>query len=159
MLELDSEEWGHLRDAYGSAKDLPRELANPETLLVDGDPADLWGRLCHQGDAYSASYAAVPYLLEAARAGKSWSAVALIAAIEVSRREGRGADVPLSCAESYFEAIRTLPEKLAPLIMTSMTEVESRAVLAAMASSAGQTKIARVLLEYSIDELTGILNE
>lgn len=58
-------EWAILRDAYGSANNIP--------VLIDAwidDPAeerlsDLWSRLCHQGTVYSASFAAIPILQRA----------------------------------------------------------------------------------------------
>jgi hypothetical protein len=57
-------EWASLRDAYGSAELVPALLAAAETAGPDeGDPwGELWGRLCHQGTVYSASYAALPAL-------------------------------------------------------------------------------------------------
>jgi hypothetical protein len=60
------EKWSELRDAYGPADDIPRLLAQ-----LDPDPraevwGELWVRLCHQGSVYSASFAAIPCLVQAA---------------------------------------------------------------------------------------------
>lgn len=59
-------DWTNLRHAYGSAGDVP-DLLNSLTP----DPADevwgeLWSRICHQGSVYSASFAALPALADAA---------------------------------------------------------------------------------------------
>lgn len=61
-------DWASLRDAYGSAEGIPDLLAAAEASSgEDGEPWDeLWGRLCHQGTVYSASYAAFPRLAEIA---------------------------------------------------------------------------------------------
>lgn len=60
-------EWSKLQDAYGPADAVPALLA-----ALDPDPAaevwtELWSRICHQGTVYSASYPALPALLDAAR--------------------------------------------------------------------------------------------
>jgi len=56
--------WAALQHAYGSAQDLPRLLA--AAAADTGHDREvweqLWGRICHQGTVYSASYAALPAL-------------------------------------------------------------------------------------------------
>jgi hypothetical protein len=59
-------DWTRLRHAYGAAADVPALLDN-----LTPDPADevwgeLWSRICHQGSVYSASFAALPALADAA---------------------------------------------------------------------------------------------
>jgi hypothetical protein len=57
-------DWSALKHAYGSATDIPAILAalTPDPRSEAWD--ELWGRICHQGTVYSASYAALPYLRE-----------------------------------------------------------------------------------------------
>lgn len=57
--------WAELSDAYGSGQAVPELLAAAE-LSADFGPAwdEVWGRLCHQGTVYSASYAAIPLLAD-----------------------------------------------------------------------------------------------
>jgi hypothetical protein len=59
-------QWASLRDAYGSAEQVPALLARAATAGTDADElwGELWGRLCHQGTVYSASYAALPALAQ-----------------------------------------------------------------------------------------------
>lgn len=62
----ERQDWSGLRHAYGPAEDIPRLL---EQLSPDENAKvweDLWSRICHQGTVYSASFAVLPYLLEAA---------------------------------------------------------------------------------------------
>ena len=66
MLSLDDPKWNELKDAYGSASDVPEMLkrlyANPtDKELLN----DLWSSLCHQGTIYSASLPAVPHIVSA----------------------------------------------------------------------------------------------
>lgn len=72
MLQLDSDQWTRLRHAYGEASNIPALLRALPTAEVkrgaDAEPwMSLWSSLCHQCDVYSASYAAVPHIVEAAR--------------------------------------------------------------------------------------------
>jgi hypothetical protein len=83
-------DWGALRDAYGSAADVPALI---EQLAPDAEDIwyELWSRLCHQGTVYSASFAALPAL---AKAAESWEpsqraqilalAAAILASTDVS---------------------------------------------------------------------------
>lgn len=67
-LDLGMADWASLRDAYGSAEGVPDLLAAAAASSSEDDGLwdELWGRLCHQGTVYSASYAALPKLAEIA---------------------------------------------------------------------------------------------
>ncbi|WP_232666619.1 hypothetical protein [Pseudonocardia sp. TRM90224] len=58
-------DWSGLRHAYGTAQDVPALLQrlepDPEAEVWE----ELWSRLCHQGDVYSASFASLPALTSA----------------------------------------------------------------------------------------------
>ena len=71
-----------------------------ERLASDGSQAldELWGNLYHQGDVGSASYAAVPKLVEAGE-------LSLVAAIEVARHEAHNPEVPSSLLHAYEVAL------------------------------------------------------
>jgi hypothetical protein len=59
-------DWSTLEDICGSAENIPDLL---EELEATKDPEildELWNRLYHQGSVYSASFAAVPYLIRIA---------------------------------------------------------------------------------------------
>ena len=72
MIPLESKEWASLNDAYGNADDIPDLLKaiydDPSGGLVSTKDVwfDLWSSLCHQGDIYTASIAAVPHIIAAA---------------------------------------------------------------------------------------------
>jgi hypothetical protein len=104
--------WTSLRHAYGPAGDIPGLLA---AAAVDSRPGhepgpwfDLWSALCHQGDAYSASLAAVPLLVRLAPAQLAacrYDAVLLAACIEQARLEGRAPEIPAGYVDKYSAAI------------------------------------------------------
>lgn len=59
-------DWSTLQHADGSAADVPQRLAQMTPDSNANVWAELWSLLCHQGTVYSASFAALPALLEAA---------------------------------------------------------------------------------------------
>lgn len=87
-------DWASLQDAYGTAELVPELLAAAErTGSETGDPwNDLWGRLCHQGTVYSASYAALPALtrMSLQRAPSGYMAALHLAATIIATNDGPG---------------------------------------------------------------------
>ncbi|KAF7290989.1 hypothetical protein HMN09_01277700 [Mycena chlorophos] len=68
LAGLDEVDWSTLHHAYGSANDVPpiiRQLAQPDLDLeqLRGIYGNLYANLYHQGTRYSASVAAVPFLI------------------------------------------------------------------------------------------------
>lgn len=59
-------DWSQLSHAYGSAEDIPALLDQLASEPSPGRWNDLWSALCHQGSVYSASFAALPWLADAA---------------------------------------------------------------------------------------------
>src|SRR6266850_3843268 len=94
MKPLNKEEWSTLDHAYGRADDIPALL-----LTVEADPSpkssndqepwfSLWSALCHQGNVYSASFAAVPHLLRIAKTAVgpcAWDLLGMPISIELAR--------------------------------------------------------------------------
>ncbi len=117
MLALDDPYWHELEHAYGSASNIPgllQALAKSPGVKSagTGEPwHSLWSSLCHQGTVYSASYAAVPHIVEIA-SNASWpidfSFFALPTAIEIGRFNKTGSDVPSNLRSSYEEAVHEL---------------------------------------------------
>src|ERR1700750_2021368 len=67
MLDRDSPEWSTLQHASGSATDIPDLFRQHESLPNSEGNAEpwfsLWSALAHQGDVYTASFAAVPHVV------------------------------------------------------------------------------------------------
>ncbi len=64
MIELDNPNWKLLRHAYGSAEDIPEMLVNLRKNDQTNDDDLFYGCLCHQYSLYSATFAAIPHLVE-----------------------------------------------------------------------------------------------
>ncbi len=159
MLALDDARWGNLQHAYGDAGDIPvmlRALAASPEPPVDPEAEpwfSLWSSLCHQGDAYTASYAAVPHIVEIGCefAGPlDYSFLLLPAAIEVARSTGRGPALPATLADAYLVAIGRLPD----LVSLHRNEPWNQAMLlsatAAQAAAKGHIDVAEALM--NLDE-------
>jgi len=166
MIELESTLWGQLNHAYGKASDIPALLAQladyPSNTSDKAEPYfSLWSALCHQGDTYSASYAAVPHIVNLALENPnkiSSDYLLLPTAIEISRQSGSG--VKLSDAESkpYKQSIVMLSHIVGKLQFSDIEDTWANVASAAVAVSAGHTKLANaiLLLEGSaIDEFAG----
>ncbi len=67
MLALDDERWSLLSHAYGNAADVPEMISELSEDFESGQENDfLYGYLCHQYSTYSATFAAVPHIVEIA---------------------------------------------------------------------------------------------
>lgn len=114
MLSLDSPVWQELNHAYGSARDIPEllhQLPDAPIKAVDYRTQpwfSLWSALCHQSDVYSASYAAVPHIVQIA-GGKPpqdrSEFVQFVARIEIYRHRSNAPAIPPAFEGDYFEAI------------------------------------------------------
>jgi hypothetical protein len=157
VLALESSRWSEITHAYGAAADVPELLKAAAQLplcesVEDGPYFSLWSALCHQGDVYLASYAALPHLVEIARARSARLEVApfdLIAAIEAARLQGKGPEIPEYLSGPYFAALAALPELAARLLAVPRSEAECRAVLAALAAAKGHGRLAAAIGELS----------
>lgn len=119
MLDLDDPRWGELRHAYGNAKDVPgllRALAlstGPIAGFQDEPWFSLSSSLCHQGDVYTPSYAALPHIVQIASCARppiDFRFFALPVGVEIARKTGHGPDIPQSYAADYHHAIQRLME-------------------------------------------------
>jgi len=156
MVSLDSPAWDQLRHAYGPASDIPdllRQLAaNPHPRgSTDDEPWEsLWTALCHQGDVYTPSYAAVPHIVDIALKAKGpidFSFFLLPARVEIARKRKRGPDIPQELEWDYFAALRSLIECAARHAASDWDISMLLSVLAAIAAAKGQPNLADLLTE------------
>lgn len=167
MLSLDDPRWQGLGHAYGDADDIPhllRALASspgPKQDYQDEPWFSLWSRLCHQGDVYTASYAAVPHIVQIASnvtEPVDFSFFLLPTAIEVARQTGRGPDVPEACASGYHLAISLLVETVSLHRHEAWDQTMLRSAAAALAVAKGHVDVAEALLNLDADWIAKINN-
>ena len=119
---------------------------------------ELWEELHHQGDVGDASYAAVPHLvrIHRKRGIVNWNTYAIVAIIELARKEGKNPDVPKWLKGGYFHAIRELAEIGAADVFRTDDADTVRAILGILAIEKGLRTHGRFLVNYSEDELMDI---
>jgi hypothetical protein len=117
MLDLDSPKWKQLKQAYGSAEDIPtllRQLSDAPAKMEDYETEpwfSLWSSLCHQNDVYTASYAAVPHIVANATLRppeERREFVLLVALIEVWRYRSDSPEIPSDLEQDYFSALEEM---------------------------------------------------
>jgi hypothetical protein len=165
MLPLDSKRWSELSHAYGDASDIPSQLAELEALPPDvGQEAEpyfsLWSALCHQGDVYVGSYAAVPHIVRiigTAPERVPMTLFLMVACIEIARAKGRGPDVPPDLQADYSSALSRIPELVGAAARIGWDHWYCGAALAAVAASKGFAELAEAVLELDPDTIKDVL--
>lgn len=159
MLSLQSERWAELEHAYGSATDIPPLLARLRELPKSEGESEpwftLWSTLAHQGDVYSASFAAVPHVVAALAVAPSRADDSFFqfpAWVEICRAKQQ-VPVPSDLEASYFEALARLPGLVAEASNREWGPDRLACALAAIAAAKGQHAIAEAVLEMSSPEV------
>ena len=158
MISLsDIESWTKLNHAYGEASDIPellQKLADyPTEETYKSEPYySLWSALCHQGDVYSASYAALPYIIHYIEENPkeiTSSYVHLPLQIEISRFKEHGPKIDSDLETEYFRALKNLLH-LVPEI-SSNPKVSARILSATVAIINGNHQLGDLILELPSD--------
>jgi hypothetical protein len=165
MIPIDSPEWSQLSHAYGVASDIPQLLKDLVFLPPDEDPEaepyfSLWSALCHQGDVYIASYAAVPHIVRAIESAEKPVPVTLlllVTCIEIARRQERGPALPANLEPSYRLAMEKLPGVVGKLSRSSWDNMYCRAAIAAVTVSKGFHRLAETVLELDPETIEEVL--
>ena len=168
MIELTEPAWSKLTHAYGNASDIPRLLRqlaqNPGPKCEnDSEPwFTLWSSLCHQGDVYQASFAAIPHIVAIAQSSLcllNFGFFQLPAAVEIARKNGRGPEVSRELSGAYFEAISQLGNEAAKRIGESWDQSMLLSALSSIAISKGDHRVAEAILnfdDYIISKVIGL---
>ena len=159
MLALSDPRWSSFTHAYGPAENIPALLARARD---DPGPShepgtawfDLWSALCHQGDTYTASYAAVPHLVQFAPdhlKRRRYDPLLLTACIELARLEGRGPPIPPALTAAYREAIHRARELAEASFLSAWNADADAAIRASAAALSGDIAGARTILDADLD--------
>ena len=155
MLSLESDRWSELVHAYGSASDIPELLKQlssvPSSSDDDGPWFMLWSSLAHQGDVYSASFAAVPHVVDAIASFPEkvdYAYFQFPAWVEICRQK-KGVSVPEDLRQFYFESLARLPTLVAAASTQDWDSTLLQCALSAIAASKGQIVIAEAIQELS----------
>jgi hypothetical protein len=155
MLSLSSPRWSELRHAYGAAHDVPAWLLQLETVPTSAGDAEpwfsLWSALAHQGDVYSASFAAVPHVVAALASAPSKADTSYFqfpAWVEICRSKNQVA-IPSDLSAAYVGALARLPALVAEASKEPCSPAQLACMLAAVAVANGQPAMAEAALELT----------
>lgn len=155
MLSLDSPRWNELQHAYGIASDTPdllRQLLSLPDSVGESDPwFTLWSSLAHQGDVYSASFAAVPHVVRALASAPASASLVYFqfpAWVEICRNNN-GAPIPPDLEAAYFSALSELPGLVAAASARPWDTDFLACALSAIAAAKGSAKVAEAAMELT----------
>jgi len=155
MLSLDSPRWLELEHAYGKASDTPallRELASLPASEGNSEPwFSLWSSLAHQGDVFSASFAAVPHVVEALASNPQMAESTYFqfpAVVEICRVKG-AVPIPDDLRTAYFSALAKLPSLVAMAADRDWDGGFLACALSAIAAAKGFRSVAEVVQELT----------
>ncbi len=159
MLSLESPRWSELQHAYGQAADIPPLLLQLRSLpkaIGQSEPwFTLWSALAHQGDVYTASFAAVPHVVEAlasAPAKADESFFHFPAWVEICRAK-QEVEIPADLKADYFASLKRLPGLVAQAAAEQSGAGFAACALSAMAAALGQHAVAEAVLEMASPEV------
>jgi hypothetical protein len=160
MVDLDSLEWANLRHAYGPATDVPHLLRQLNPLSSSDGNAEpwfsIWSALAHQGDVYSASFAAVPHIVQVLSINPleaSPDYFQFPAWVEICRHRQKIA-VPDTLALAYFEALGELPRLVGIATAREWDSGFLSVAMSAIAVGKGYPQVAEAALELHPDVAT-----
>jgi hypothetical protein len=163
-LDLESSRWKELTHAYGSAENVPALLRQLETAPAQSAYTDepwytLWSSLCHQGDVYTATYAAIPHVIAIAACDSGRRRIDLLSFVitcEAFRHKRGTPAIPADLERDYVGSLNDLHKLVLESIERDLNSDEFRVLLAGIALSKGHARLANVLL--SLDESFQCLN-
>jgi hypothetical protein len=153
MLSLDDPRWAELTHAYGPASDVPALLRRLEPLAssngTDEPWFSLWSSLAHQGDVYSASFAAVPHVVRVLSINPLEADHAFFqfpAWVEICRQRTSVA-MPNDLAPDYFAALASLPSLVGAAASREWDATFLSCALSAVAAAKGFGIVAEAVME------------
>ena len=153
MLSLDSPKWSEFKHAYGDASDIPTLLRQLDAVPSSENQQEpwfsIWSSLAHQGDVYSASFAAVPHVIHAlskAPIKADYSYFQFPAWVEICRKK-KNVPIPKELEKAYFSSLAQLPMLVAVAAEKEWDSNFLCCALAAIAASKGFSTVAEAVTE------------
>lgn len=162
MLSLESEKWEDLEDAYGVATQVPILLSQMKNETSSTYWDYLWASLCHQGSIYTATFAAIPLIVEytiekIVKGNKDNNLYNFLSCVEISRL-ALEEKIPEELQVEYFEALEKA-QKVIPTFLNDNNDYSSlSATLAFQAALKSQIQLAEFLLNMKENEIEEVVN-
>jgi hypothetical protein len=160
-MELEDRNWGLLEGGYRipyDASKLLRKLKDAVNAKERQEIFDeLWENLHHQGDVGTASYLAVPHLIDICIESKSLDLnfIGLCVTIENCRLNGENPELPKQYDNLYFSSLTKFEKYLSGNLKNINDRTAFRLTLSLLATVNGQPglgKAIEILDEDAVDE-------
>ncbi len=161
-LDWNDARWSELRGGYRLPYDPRPALARlPQPAEAAAAFAELWDELHHQGDVDTASYAAVPHLVQlyAKHGQQGDNTYAILGIIELARHAGRNPSLPEWLRDGYDNAWRRLGQLALDDLARATDPSLARSAMGAIAIARGMPQVGEILLESTDDEIEEMLTE
>jgi len=128
-------------------------------LETESNRAAVWSDVIdavyHQGDIGDSAFAIIPHIvrIHETRGDAEWDTYALAVAVELVRAERGNPDAPPWAAEAYREALKSLAKRGLSELPLAKSPEAVRSILALLAAVYGARTYARVLADYTEDEV------
>ncbi|MBI4752702.1 MAG: hypothetical protein HY774_29790 [Acidobacteria bacterium] len=151
MLELDNPRWNELDNAYDtfySTQDFLRRLWAEAPNISSGEWADFLGSLCAGGQVPSASFAAIPHVIEVAKLRKPQERPMFMLAVCLveGNRQRNNAPIPHDLEEAYRQAIEATPPLLLECLALDWESENLRILMATLAAIQGKFDVVELLI-------------
>jgi len=155
MLGLHDPRWAELTHAYGSAADIPDLLRQLETAPFQQNATSeawnaIWSALCHQGDVYTATYAAIPHMLAIATKKTERERLDFLSFFgyaEACRNRKGAPPIPHDLKEEYSSTINVVSEMFLSSLKEEWDEGYTKMLLGGLAAVKGFPKLGEVILD------------
>lgn len=155
MLDLSSKRWDELRHAYGNASDVPDLLRQLETAPpkenYQSEPwYSIWSSLCHQGDVFTATYAAIPHMVAIAKtkdARERLDYLHFVGYAEACRHHKRAPSLPPELKADYEAALRGAVEFFIGALKQEWGEEQTKVLLGGLASVRGYPRLGQAIID------------
>jgi hypothetical protein len=136
-----------------------RATAPVQKSYTDEPWYSLWSALCHQGDVYTATYAAIPHIIAIAELDsgpRRLDLLSLAVACEAFRHKNGAPNIPPDLEFEYRISLERLRDLVLEPLQNYLTVDQLRVLLAGIALSRGYARLGSVIL--SLDESFQCLN-
>lgn len=164
-MDLDDIIWRKLQGGYKMVYDASRPLKKLKAADRQDEMKvifeELWENLYHQGEVGTASYLAVPHLVEICIEKKSldWNFIGLCVRIENARLQENNPELPDEFQDFYFEGLSRLEHYLLQNFKNITDQTAIRLTLALFATINGQPALGKAIELLDEDVLTEFLEQ
>ena len=159
MLELTNPKWNELVHAHGTGKDIPPLLKQLQMAPAPKDHStepwsSIWSNLCPDNRVFTASYAAVPHIVDVAATRPQPERLAhlhLVSMIEALRHRVEAPALPAELTADYLASIQRSISLMLACLVGEWNGQGCTVALGGLAALLGQPALGMAIFEFTRD--------